>query len=87
MSVTSSKLFCFVDGSLERILKKVLPCRYPLQPIFVEKAIEKAITENTKVFKNGVLPPNRIIVFMNKGKAFNGFIVRLLLNDLKIYRS
>ncbi len=61
----SNKLFAWVDGSVERLFKKIFPIRYPLQPIFVEKAIEKAITENTKVFKNGVLPPNRITVYMN----------------------
>jgi hypothetical protein len=66
MSVTANKMFIFVDSAFERILKRVLPGRYPLQPIFVEKAVEKAITENTKVFKNGVLPPNRITVLMNR---------------------
>jgi len=66
MSVTANKLFNFVDCTMERLLKRVFTGQYPLQPIFVEKAIEKAITENTKVFKNGVLPPNRINIFMNK---------------------
>lgn len=66
MSVSANKINLIVDGLFERILKRVLPGRYPLQPIFVEKAVEKAITENTKVFKNGVLPPNRITVLMNR---------------------
>lgn len=66
MSMASNKLFNFVDGFFEKILKNIFPNRYPLQPIFVEKAVEKAITENTKVFKNGVLPPNRITVLMNR---------------------
>ncbi|MDO8721487.1 MAG: DUF3662 domain-containing protein [Syntrophales bacterium] len=65
MSTTSSKFLNFVDGAMEGILRRLFPESYPLQPIFVEKAIEKAIAENTKVFKNGVLPPNKITVFMN----------------------
>jgi hemin uptake protein HemP len=65
MHVTANKLFNFVDGAVERLLQRLFPCGYPLQPIFVEKAIEKAIAENTKVFKNGVLPPNKIHVLMN----------------------
>jgi len=32
----------------------------------VEKAIEKAIIDNTKVFKRGVLPPSRLEVLMNE---------------------
>jgi hypothetical protein len=55
-----------VDGLFERLLNKILPGRHPLQPIFVERAIEKAIAENTKVFKGGVLPPSRLEVIMNE---------------------
>lgn len=66
MSVSANKINLIVDGLFERILKRVLPGRYPLQPIFVEKAIEKALTDNTKVFKGGVLPPNRIEVIMSQ---------------------
>ena len=50
---------------MDGVLRRLFPESYPLQPIFVEKAIEKAIAENTKVFKKGVLPPNKITVFMN----------------------
>lgn len=71
MSVTANKLFNYVDGTVERLLKRVFTGQYPLQPIFVEKAIEKAIAENTKVFKNGVLPPNRINVLMNSDDYAN----------------
>jgi len=66
MSVTSNKLNIMVDGLFERMLKRLLPGRHPLQPIFVERAIEKAIAENTKVFKSGVLPPSRLEVMMNE---------------------
>lgn len=66
MSVTSNKLNIMVDGLFERMLKKLLPGWHPLQPIFVERAIEKAITDNTKVFKGGVLPPSRLEVLMNE---------------------
>ncbi len=55
-----------VDGLFERTLKRLLPGRYPLQPIFVEKAIEKAIIDNTKVFKGGVLPPSGLEVAMSE---------------------
>ena len=65
MSVTANKLFNFVDGAFERMLKLVFSRTYPLQPIFVERAIEKAIAANTKVFRDGVLPPNRIKVLLN----------------------
>src|SRR5208282_2391330 len=66
MSVTSSKLNVMVDGLFERVLRRIFPRRYPLQPIFVERAIEKAITDSTKVFKGGVLPPSRLEVLMNE---------------------
>lgn len=66
MSVTSNKLNIMVDGLFEGMLRKILPCHYPLQPIFVERAIERAITDNTKVFKGGVLPPNRLEVLMSQ---------------------
>ena len=65
MSVTSNKLNIMVDGLFEQMMRKLLPGRYPLQPIFVERAIEKAVVENSKVFKGGVLPPNRIEVLMS----------------------
>jgi len=66
MSVTSNKLNNAVDGLFERMLRKFFPGRYPLQPIFVERAIEKAIIDNTRVFKSGVLPPSRLEVLMNE---------------------
>jgi hypothetical protein len=65
MSVASNKLNNAIDGFLERMLRKLIPGRYPLQPIFVQRAIEKAITNNTKVFKNCVLPPNMLEIVMN----------------------
>lgn len=65
MSVASSKVLNLVDGCFESVLRLVFRSRYPLQPVFVEKALERVIAENTKVFKNGILPPNRITVVMN----------------------
>jgi hypothetical protein len=65
MSVTSNRLFNFIDGAFVLVLKIVFRRPCPLQPIFVERAIEKAIAENTMVFKDGVLPPNTIKVLMN----------------------
>ena len=66
MSISVNKINIFIDGLFERLLRILLPKCYPLQPIFVEKAVENAITENTKVFKNGILPPNKITVFLNR---------------------
>lgn len=66
MYVTSNKMFNFIDGACEGILRKLFRGNYPLQPIFVQKAIDRAITENTKVFKDGVLPPNRVRVLLNR---------------------
>lgn len=65
MSVASGKVLNLVDGYFEWVLRLVFRGRYPLQPVFVEKTLERAITENTKVFKGGILPPNRLTVFMN----------------------
>lgn len=64
MSVAINKLSAFLDGAFERLMN-LASHRYPLQPISVEKSIERAILENTKVFKSGVLPPNRITVLMS----------------------
>ncbi|MEW6418763.1 MAG: FhaA domain-containing protein [Nitrospirota bacterium] len=66
MSVSANKLHMMVDDLFEGLLKKVFRGPYPLQPIFVERAVEKAIVENTKVFKSGVLPPNRIEILMSR---------------------
>lgn len=90
MSVTSNKLNIMVDGLFERMLRKLLPGRHPLQPIFVERAIEKAITDNTKVFKGGVLPPNRITVLMNREdyeefKKIEGIYTRQLEQTAKTF--
>lgn len=65
MSVASSKVFNLVDGFFESVLRLVFRGCYPLQPVFVEKALERAIAENTKVFRKGILPPNRLTVLMN----------------------
>lgn len=65
MSVTLNKLNGAVDGLFERLLRRIYRGRYPLQPIYVERAVETAITNNTKVFKNGVLPPSNIEIMMN----------------------
>jgi hypothetical protein len=62
----SSKLNIMVDGLFERMMKKLFPGHYPLQPILVERAIEKAIVENTKVFQSGLFPPNRLEIVMNE---------------------
>lgn len=65
-AVAINKLSALVDGAFEGLLKIAFRRRYPLQPIFVEKAMERAILENTKVFKNGVLPPNKIKVLLSQ---------------------
>ena len=65
MSVASTKINIAIDGFCEGILRKVFHGRYPLQPIYVERAVETAISSNTKVFKNGVLPPSNIEILMN----------------------
>ena len=65
MSVASSKVLNLLDGYFESVLRLLFRGRYPLHPVFVEREIERAIAENTKVFKNGILPPNRLNVVMN----------------------
>ncbi len=65
MSVALNKINIAVDGLFERWLSRVFRGQYPLQPIYVERAVEKAITHNTKVFKSGVLPPSHLEINLN----------------------
>jgi len=65
MSVALNKLNIAIDGLFEGLLRKVFRGKSPLQPIYVQNAVEKAITESTKVFKGGILPPSNIEILMH----------------------
>lgn len=67
MSAALNKMAYLIDVFLETMLSLVIPPgrNRLLQPITVEKEIEKAIESNAKVFRAGLLIPSEVEIWMN----------------------